>query len=116
MCHNLILNVLDLQYLLGAYEERVANLEKMKLLSPVLIDSTMSEVQRRENSREWGANWWQQFFILFRRGLKERRHEYFSGLRLTQVISTAVILGLLWWRSDASSPKKLHDQVKCCII
>ncbi|KAL6318433.1 hypothetical protein AAG906_041198 [Vitis piasezkii] len=97
------------EYLVGAYEERVANLEKMKLLSPVRIDS-VSEMQRRENSREWGANWWQQFSILFRRGLKERRHEYLSGLRITQVISTAVILGLLWWHSDASSPKKLQDQ------
>ncbi|RVW24450.1 ABC transporter G family member 22 [Vitis vinifera] len=99
------------EYLVGAYEERVANLEKMKLLSPVRIDS-VSEMQRRENSREWGANWWQQFSILFRRGLKERRHEYLSGLRITQVISTAVILGLLWWHSDASSPKKLQDQAR----
>lgn len=99
-----------MQYLVGAYEERVANLEKMRLLSPVLTDS-MSEMERRENSREWGANWWQQFSILFRRGLKERRHEYFSGLRLSQIISTALILGLLWWHSDASSPRKLQDQV-----
>ena len=103
-----------LQYLVGAYEERVANLEKMKLLSLVRIDS-VSEMQRRENSREWGANWWQQFSILFRRGLKERRHEYLSGLRITQVISTAVILGLLWWHSDASSPKKLQDQASVAL-
>lgn len=61
--------------------------------------------------REWGASWCEQYCILFRRGIKERRHDYFSWLRTTQVLSTAIILGLLWWQSDSSSPKGLQDQV-----
>ena len=32
--------------------------------------------------REWGATWWEQFSILFVRGLKERRHEYLSFVRI----------------------------------
>ncbi|KAG6690539.1 hypothetical protein I3842_10G020600 [Carya illinoinensis] len=44
------------------------------------------------------------------RGIKERRHEYFSWLRITQVLSTAFILGLLWWQSDSNSPKGVQAQ------
>lgn len=62
--------------------------------------------------RQWGASWDEQFSILFWRGIKERRHDYFSWLRITQVLSTAVILGLLWWQSDVKNPKDLQDQVK----
>ncbi|KAL2481752.1 ABC transporter G family member 22 [Abeliophyllum distichum] len=60
--------------------------------------------------REWGANWCEQYSILFRRGLKERRHDYFSWLRITQVIATATILGLLWWQSGGDSASELQDQ------
>ncbi|RWV85906.1 hypothetical protein BHE74_00003655 [Ensete ventricosum] len=31
-------------------------------------------------------------------------------MRITQVIATAVILGLLWWHSDSTTPKGLQDQ------
>eukprot|EP00262_Sarcandra_glabra_P001465 TRINITY_DN11583_c0_g1_i2.p1 TRINITY_DN11583_c0_g1~~TRINITY_DN11583_c0_g1_i2.p1 ORF type:complete len:233 (+),score=35.68 TRINITY_DN11583_c0_g1_i2:376-1074(+) len=31
-------------------------------------------------------------------------------MRITQVFSTAVILGLLWWHSDSTTPKGLQDQ------
>ena len=98
-----------LQYLVEAYAVRVAKLEKTKLLKPFLVDPEQ-KMQTRLYSREWGATWWNQFSILFKRGLKERRHEYFSCMRVTQVLSTAIIMGLLWWRSDASSPKGLQDQ------
>ncbi|XP_035842110.1 ABC transporter G family member 22-like [Helianthus annuus] len=48
--------------------------------------------------------------IKFWRGIKERRHDYFSWLRIMQIIATAVILGLLWWRSDVHSPKDMQNQ------
>uniref|UniRef100_A0A5B7BG54 Putative ABC transporter G family member 22-like n=1 Tax=Davidia involucrata TaxID=16924 RepID=A0A5B7BG54_DAVIN len=97
------------EYLVGAFELRVTNMEKTKPLKPMMIEGD-PEMQGLSNSREWGATWWEQFSILFRRGLKERRHEYLSGVRITQVISTAIIVGLLWWHSDASNPKQLQDQ------
>ncbi|XP_057974027.1 ABC transporter G family member 22-like [Malania oleifera] len=97
------------EYLVGAHEARVANEEKMQLLKPMLKQG-VHKLQGRSNSREWGASWWEQVSILFRRGLKVRCHEYLSGIRIIQVISTAIIIGLLWWHSDASSPKRLHDQ------
>lgn len=97
------------QYFVGAYESRAANIEKIKLLNHRPIEED-SEVQSWPNSRDSGATWCQQFTILFRRSLKERSHEYFSSLRITQVVATAIIVGLLWWRSDTSSPKRVSDQ------
>ncbi|KAF7148893.1 hypothetical protein RHSIM_Rhsim03G0058600 [Rhododendron simsii] len=97
------------EYLVEAYETRVADDEKKKLMVPLPIEEEL-KLKTYTSKREWGARWWEQFSILFRRGLKERRHDYFSWLRITQVLTTAVILGLLWWQSDSDSPKDLRDQ------
>ncbi|XP_052198792.1 ABC transporter G family member 22-like isoform X2 [Diospyros lotus] len=97
------------EYLVEAYETRVADNEKKKLMIPLPIDEEL-KAKMYNSRKEWGVSWWEQFSILFRRGLKERRHDYFSWLRITQVLATAVILGLLWWQSDGDSPKELQDQ------
>lgn len=102
-----------LQYLLDAYETRVAQLEKQKLLKPV-PNETIWEMQVGLSLKHSGATWWQQYYILFWRGLKQRRHDYLSWIRVTQVLATAVIVGLLWWRSNASIPNKIQDQVGIC--
>ncbi|XP_049385787.1 ABC transporter G family member 22-like [Solanum stenotomum] len=99
------------EYFVGAYESRVANIEKLKLLKHGLIEED-SEVLNWPHSRDSGATWCQQFTILFGRSLKERNHEYFSSLRITQVIATAIIVGLLWWNSDTSFPKRISDQAR----
>lgn len=114
-CNYLILNINFLQFLVEAYEVRLAKMEKTILQKPILTEGEPG-MEARSNSREWGAPWWEQFSILFRRGLKERRHEYFSCMRVTQVISTAVIIGLLWWHSDSSTPERLQDQATIFII
>ncbi|XP_035840927.1 ABC transporter G family member 21-like isoform X1 [Helianthus annuus] len=56
----------------------------------------------------WTTSWWTQFKVLFKRGLRERRHESYSGLRIFQVMSVSILSGLLWWHSDTSH---LQDQV-----
>ncbi|KAJ0816278.1 putative ABC transporter, AAA+ ATPase domain, ABC-2 type transporter [Helianthus annuus] len=96
-------------YLVEAYETRVAEETKKQLMIPAPLDEDLkSNVE--STKREWGASWRQQYSILFRRGLKERKHDYFSWLRITQVLVTAVILGLLWWQSQVHSPKDLDNQ------
>lgn len=110
MYHNSILIFFRKQYLVEAYETRVADNEKNKLIVPLPIGEELKS-KTYTSKREWGAGWWEQFSILFWRGLKERRHDYFSWLRITQVLTTAVILGLLWWQSDSNSPNDLRDQV-----
>lgn len=104
-----------MQYLVGAHEARVANLKTTKHWKPLLIDEkgdneSIQSLTNGSSSREWGAPWWEQFSVLFRRGIKERRHENLSSVRVIQVICTAVIVGLLWWHSDSSSPSGRHDK------
>ncbi|XAR69841.1 hypothetical protein NMG60_11001577 [Bertholletia excelsa] len=98
------------EYLVEAYETLVAENEKKKLMAPIPIDEEL-KTRVYTSKREWGASWCQQFSILFVRGLKERRHDYFSWLRIAQVLATAVILGLLWWQSGGDSPQDIQDQV-----
>ncbi|KAG8378132.1 hypothetical protein BUALT_Bualt08G0106300 [Buddleja alternifolia] len=98
------------EYLLGAYESRASKLEKLQINTRILLNRTF-DMQNTHNSEECGANWHSQFSILFKRGLKERRHEYLSSLRIIQVTATSIIVGLLWWHSDASSTKShVQDQ------
>ncbi|XVE75825.1 hypothetical protein DITRI_Ditri12bG0122900 [Diplodiscus trichospermus] len=98
------------EYLVEAYESRVAENEKKKLMTPLPLDEEL-KLKVSSSKRQWGASWWQQYCILFCRGIKERRHDYFSWLRITQVLSTAIILGLLWWQSDSKSTRGRQDQV-----
>lgn len=93
-----------------AYETRVAESEKKKLRVPIPVDEEIKS-QVCSSKREWGASWCEQYSILFCRGLKERRHDYFSWLRITQVLATATILGMLWWQSGSNNPDELQDQV-----
>ncbi|KAG2543370.1 hypothetical protein PVAP13_9NG742000 [Panicum virgatum] len=98
------------EYLVDAYETRVAFKEKKKLLAPLPISDDL-KATITSSKREWGTSWCQQYSILFCRGIKERRHDYLSWMRITQVIATSIILGLLWWHSDPSTLKGLEDQV-----
>lgn len=90
------------QYLSGAHESRASRMEKIK------VDGLGK--QNMSDGGEYGASWIAQFCILFKRGLKERRHEYLSSLRVIQVMSTAIITGLIWWDSDASSPNMVQHK------
>ena len=46
------------------------------------------------------STWFSHFTILLRRSLKERKHESFQSLRVFQVITAAILSGLMWWHSD----------------
>nr|XP_043638068.1 ABC transporter G family member 22-like isoform X2 [Erigeron canadensis] len=97
------------EYLVEACITNVSQETEKMLTSPTSVDQdTKSSV--KSVRRGWGASWGEQYSILFWRGIKERRHDYFSWLRITQVVATAVILGLLWWQSQVHSPKDLQNQ------
>ncbi|KAG5012141.1 hypothetical protein JHK86_024402 [Glycine max] len=59
------------------------------------------------SENQWTTSWWEQFMVLLKRGLTERRHESYLGLRIFQVLSVSILSGLLWWHSD---PSHIHDQ------
>ncbi|KAD0864872.1 hypothetical protein E3N88_43600 [Mikania micrantha] len=104
------------EYLVEACETNVGEEMKRKATSSSSSVDQETKLSNIDDSclhsvkREWGATWIEQFTILFGRGIKERRHDYFSWLRITQIVATAVILGLLWWRSDVHTPKDLQNQ------
>ncbi|KAI4346387.1 hypothetical protein L6164_007285 [Bauhinia variegata] len=59
-----------------------------------------SSKEPRFNDRVTFPNWFNQFSILLKRSLKERKHESFNTLRVFQVIAAALLAGLMWWHSD----------------
>ncbi|XP_047335490.1 ABC transporter G family member 9-like [Impatiens glandulifera] len=73
----------------------------------------MSENNFHDKSEEkdkfgrWATTWWQQFTVLLRRGMKEKRHEAFSALTITQIILVSLLAGLLWWKTN---PNNIQDQ------
>ncbi|KAL2483648.1 ABC transporter G family member 9 [Forsythia ovata] len=92
------------QTLVSAYKTNLA--ESVK--SEIEIDSQLPEATDDKQFKRWSTSWWQQFSVLFRRGLKERKHEAFSILKIVQVLVVALLCGLLWWQSDRSH---IQDQV-----
>ncbi|KAK4491362.1 hypothetical protein RD792_002099 [Penstemon davidsonii] len=94
------------QSLVCAYKENLSEGVKLEVGSDhnQLLHDTIDDKQLKR----WSNTWWQQFSVLFRRGLKERRHESFSRLKIAQVLVVAILSGLLWWQSDISH---LQDQV-----
>ncbi|KAI3512757.1 hypothetical protein L1887_20076 [Cichorium endivia] len=92
------------QKLVLAYKSNLAeNLEAGRLE----VDDQLSDVSDYKKSERWSTTWWQQFMVLLRRGLKERRHESFDALKIGQVVIIAFLCGLLWWQSDVAH---LQDQ------
>ncbi|CAI0396035.1 unnamed protein product [Linum tenue] len=94
----------DDKFLVEAYRLKVGEADR----KPASVLNGKVEITAGEvKSRDFEATWWDQFSILFQRGFKEKRHEYLSTIRVVQVIAIAVVVLLLWWHSDASSP---HSQ------
>ncbi|CAA0806949.1 ABC transporter G family member 9 [Striga hermonthica] len=71
-------------------------------------DGSSLHFSRKEPSTRWPNNWWLQFSVLFTRGIKERRHDSFSILKVIEVLVVAIMSGLIWWQSNTSH---LQDQV-----
>lgn len=100
------------QFLISSYRKNLYPVLKAEiqqsLHDPIHPNSRLPSRNGTGSERQWTTTWWEQFMVLLRRGLKERRHESYSGLRIFQVLSVAFISGLLWWHSDVSH---LQDQV-----
>ncbi|KAI9091961.1 hypothetical protein K1719_027896 [Acacia pycnantha] len=84
-----------------------------KILDPALKQEVQLNNEGRDNSsrsseKQWNTSWWAQFRVLLKRGLQERKHESYSGLKIFQVLSVSILSGLLWWHSDTSH---IQDQV-----
>ncbi|XWS64378.1 hypothetical protein CRYUN_Cryun06bG0181100 [Craigia yunnanensis] len=98
------------QYLISSCKKNIYPVLKADI-NQNLQDSSSSTVISSKSSCcevQWNASWWEQFKVLMRRGLEERKHESYSGQRIFQVMSVSILSGLLWWHSDTSH---IQDQV-----
>ncbi|XP_050219522.1 ABC transporter G family member 9-like [Mercurialis annua] len=95
------------QALVSAYKSNIKNGLKSEVERSD-NHSQDSSNDKQKNSERWATSWWQQFSVLTRRGLKERKNESFSALRIFRVLGVAILSGLLWWKSDTSH---LQDQM-----
>lgn len=100
------------QKLIASYKSHIA--EKLEL-DVQQSDEHLLEDHGAEDKGlgRWSTTWWQQFCVLLRRGIKERKHESFSRLKVGQVLAVALICGLLWWQSDDSH---LQDKVSYSLL
>ncbi|KAH7662375.1 Molybdate-transporting ATPase protein [Dioscorea alata] len=71
------------------------------------IDQQIDEKESSGGKSQWNTTWWQQFTILLKRSLKERKHVSFSGQKIGQVMAMAFLSGILWWQSGGHA----QDQV-----
>ncbi|XP_042058561.1 ABC transporter G family member 9-like [Salvia splendens] len=92
------------QSLVNAYQSQLSAAVKSELAA----DGSLHIPTNDRKLRRWSNTWLDQFSVLFRRGIKERKHESFSTIKIVQVLVVAILAGLLWWQSDIDH---LQDQV-----
>uniref|UniRef100_A0A7N0V0K0 ABC transporter domain-containing protein n=1 Tax=Kalanchoe fedtschenkoi TaxID=63787 RepID=A0A7N0V0K0_KALFE len=95
------------QNLVTAYKTNLADKVKAEL-QIACTESRQESGGHDKQTGQWTISWWQQFSVLLQRGVKERRYESFSGLKIMQVLVISLVTGLLWWRTDIAH---LQDKV-----
>ncbi|KAL7150564.1 hypothetical protein ABFS83_05G121200 [Erythranthe nasuta] len=92
------------EFLTSAYETNISTRLKIELCSSDGGSYAYKEACAKNDvrSEKWCTTWWHQFKILLIRGLRERRFETFNKLRIFQVLSVAILGGLLWWQTPSS--------------
>ncbi|GER56220.1 ABC transporter family protein [Striga asiatica] len=91
--------------LISAYDKNISTRLKNELCSSDVTGHTQAKettIRNDVETQKWCTTWWHQFKILLIRGLRERRFEAFNKLRIYQVISVAILGGLLWWQTPSS--------------
>ncbi|KAJ1695778.1 hypothetical protein LUZ63_012476 [Rhynchospora breviuscula] len=90
--------------LISAYNTRLKTVVKKELED---VAKQLRETEPHDKREKWCTSWWVQFTVLLERGLKERKHESFSTLKITQVIIASLLSGMLWFQSQGH----VQDQV-----
>ncbi|XP_004236984.1 ABC transporter G family member 21 [Solanum lycopersicum] len=93
------------QSLISSYRKNIYPLLKEEINQSCKRSIRSSSISR---DHQWTTSWWLQFKVLLGRGLKERKHEAYSGLRIFQVMSVSFLSGLLWWHCNTNH---IMDQV-----
>ncbi|GER49900.1 ABC transporter family protein [Striga asiatica] len=95
-------------FLVSCYETNIAERLKVELRGSGSGADFDTNDDGASLPEKWCTSWWHQFKILLVRGLRERRFEAVNKLRVFQVLSVAILGGLLWWRTP---PSKIDEHV-----
>ncbi|MCL7043065.1 hypothetical protein MKW94_021806 [Papaver nudicaule] len=98
------------QDLVSAYKTNLLDIIKDEFLGTGNLQLTppFEEQMDEDHFSQWNTSWIQQFLVLLKRDLKERKHESFSSLNVGQILVFSCICGLLWWQSSSTH---LQDQM-----
>ncbi|KAL8142157.1 hypothetical protein V2J09_015189 [Rumex salicifolius] len=97
-----------IQYLQLKYKTEVESKEKQNNHQKIELPE---HLQTGIRVKDWTLSWWEQFSILLKRTYVNRKRDYFDKLRIFQAFGVAMLLGLLWWRSNSSNEAHLRDQI-----
>ncbi|KAL1540431.1 ABC transporter G member 9 [Salvia divinorum] len=92
------------QSLVNAYKTQLSTVVKSELAADGRLQASTDD----RKPERWSNTWWGQFSVLLRRGIKERKHESFSTIKIVQVLVVAILAGIFWWQSSVDH---LQDQV-----
>ncbi|XP_047973904.1 ABC transporter G family member 9-like isoform X2 [Salvia hispanica] len=92
------------QSLVKAYKTQLSKVVKMELA----VDGSLHTSSNDRMLKGWSNTWLDQFSVLLRRGIKERKHQFFSTIKIVQVLIVAFLIGIYWWQSTINH---LQDQV-----
>lgn len=93
--------------LISAYKSNISNKLKEEF-EDTGNHSITTDSKNYKKTSTWSTTWWQQFSVLLRRDLKERRHNTFDSLKIGQILFLSIITGLIWWQSSTDN---IDDQV-----
>ncbi|KAF5745077.1 ABC transporter G family member 14 [Tripterygium wilfordii] len=88
--------------LISAYEKNISTRLKSELCNVDVNNRKDSSRGIDMKAEQWCTSWQHQIKVLLQRGLRERRYAAFNRLRIFQVISVAILGGLLWWHTPTS--------------
>ncbi|KAL0306488.1 UNVERIFIED_CONTAM: ABC transporter G family member 9 [Sesamum radiatum] len=83
------------QTLVSAYKTNLSESVKSDLADDYEHKEWSMDDQKQ--LKRWSNTWWEQFSVLFIRGLKERKHETFNVMKVLQVLSVGGVFQLLRW-------------------
>ncbi|KAL1567128.1 ABC transporter G family member 9-like isoform X2 [Salvia divinorum] len=92
------------QNLVKAYKTQLSTVVKLELA----VEGSLHTSSDDRMLKRWSNTWSDQFSVLLRRGIKERKHTSFSTIKIVQVLIVAVLVGIFWWQSSIDN---LQDQV-----
>ncbi|KAJ3671673.1 hypothetical protein LUZ60_007752 [Juncus effusus] len=85
--------------LINTYNQVLVPRVKSTIGATTIGDVAQIDKLNESRTTTTAISWFAQFTILLQRSLKERRHETFNSLRVFQVISAAILSGLMWYHS-----------------